>query len=393
MADKEETEDTAPDAAQSTSKPKRSRSRKAADDVGPLSPADDADAQAPSDGSKAQADDTAPAAPTPPQVPPPPGTRQPDYSAQIAADVARPTFGQRLGRAVRRVFGWLIAAVFGLALGLLIFALTPGVVDRVLAPIRANSADIDRLDSEVDVLGAEVTGIKTDQTSDRTDQEAALNDVQAAAERRVAEAETRVAEAEARLADAETRLRDAEDQIADQEALIGEMQSTLDAYAEQLAALEEQVTTLEEEVPGAAEYAAYNRLLILMRAWQELLTARIRLMENNPGLALDVLGEARALLDQAYALSSPEEQAQLDPIIARLDQVITNITASPFAAAGDLEIAWHDLGLLITPPENLLPVEAAGEEASEEEPSVGEPPVPEPREAPPPEEPTPTPES
>jgi uncharacterized coiled-coil protein SlyX len=398
MEDKqEETPEETTSSDPTPGKPRRSRStarsKQAAADTGPLAPADD---QGGVDGGKTAhpAATHAGAAvgaalPASPQIPPPPGgpPPTPDYAARIAADVAPPTFGQRLGRAVRRVFGWLIAAIFGLAIGLLVFVLAPGVLRNVLAPISANRADIDRLDSEVNQLDNQLSGVETDQAASVVAQEAALRDAQAAAEKRVVAAEARVAEAEGRLAGTEARLSDAEDEIAAQKALIADLQKTLDAYAEQVGLLETQLATLQEELPGVEEYAAYNRLLLLMRAWQELLNARMRLLENNPGLALDVLGEARALLQEAYVSSTPEEQALLDPILARLDQVAVSITENPFAATGDLEIAWHDLGLLIAPPDTTPPagaqVEApAGGETADQEPTeesgeeIGEPPVP-----------------
>lgn len=300
-----------------------------------------------------------------------PSIPRPDFADAIASDVPRVTFWQRLGKALRRVLGWIVAAIFGIVLGVLIFLIAPAVSRDVLTPIRSSQADITRLDAEVDLLGTQLTELNVEQSTDRQSQDAALSEVQAAAERRVAEAETRMAEAESRLAEAEARLREAEDALAEQAEQITALQESLDAASAQLAAL-------EQELPGVEEYAAFNRQLLLMRVWQELLNARLQLLENNPGEALDILSEADLLLEEAYLTSTPEQQAALSPVLERLARVLENITENPFAATGDLEIALHDLGLLIIPPEESTPADVETPVDADESGSAEETPTPEP---------------
>ena len=338
---------TVPDEEEDISppKPKRSRSRRPTKAAGDAQPAD-AQAGTVSDDGASQAA-TPPVQPPPPQVPPPPGSVQTGsqpYAAQIAADVPRPTFGQRVGKAIRRVVSWLIAALLGVLLGVLGFIYAP----RLLEPIRANSRAIQRLETEVNLLGAQLTELKAEGASQNVELQAALLEAQRAAE-------SRITETEARLAQAEARLRDAEDTVAEQARLIADLEDTLAETNAQLETLSARLAQLEEELPGVAEYAEYNRQLLLTRAWQEVLRARLRLLENNPGLAQDEIARARATLDQVYALSSAEQQAALDPVIERLEAVAGEITDNPFAATGDLEIAWFELGQLIGPPGAVAP--------------------------------------
>jgi chromosome segregation ATPase len=220
----------------------------------------------------------------------------------------------------------------------------PRVFNQLVAPVQQNTDDINQ-------LGSQLNDLQREQLDSRS------------------AAEARLAEVEARLAASEARLHDAEDVIAEQRDLIQEMEKALKADEEQIAAFQEQLDTLQAELPGKAEYAEYNRQLLLMRAWQEILKARLRLMENNAGLALETLAEASALLDQAYRASSPEQQAVLDPIVQRLNAAIYNITANPFAATGDLEIAWHDLGLVLNPEVETTATDATPEATPEATPT------------------------
>lgn len=259
-----------------------------------------------------------------PQAPPPSG-------GQVTAVPANAAANRRSGRTIGRVLGWIAAVILGTAIGSSLFLLAPDVFNRLIRPVQQNAADVARLDSEVDALGTQISQLQTSQLDSRSS------------------AETRLADAEGRLAESEGRLRDAEDLIAEQQKLIDQMEQAIKTDADSIEALQTKLNVLQAELPGKAEYAEYNRQLLLMRTWQEILKARLRLMENNAGLALETLAEAHKLLDQAYAASSAEQQAALDPVLTRLEAATTNITANPFSATGDLEIAWHDLGLLIGP--------------------------------------------
>jgi hypothetical protein len=295
-------------------------------------------------------------------VPPPPGgyvspnppAPQPAAPAPVyyvppaSTPIPAPRQSGGFGRFLARLFGWLVAAVFGLGIGLLIFALAPVGFRQVIAPVTENTEDISRLDSQMGDLSQQIGDIQAEQL----DQDRALIDAQTSADQRLAETE-------GRLADTEARLHDAEDALAEQTRMIQDLEDTLDQQSEQLDSLNATLAELQDELPGQAEYNEYNRQLLLMRAWQELLRARLRLLENNPGAALDELAAARATLDQAMTVSDADQQAALSEVTKRVDMVIDEITSSPFAATGDLEIAWQALGAMITPP-GILPAVPAG---------------------------------
>jgi uncharacterized coiled-coil protein SlyX len=237
-----------------------------------------------------------------------------------------------VGRAIRRFLSWVLVILLGVAIGIALFLFAPRLFERWLRPVQANTAAISALE-------ARVSGLESAQSQASLDQLGVQSAVTA-----------RLTEAEGRLAQAEARLNEAESTLAEQTTQLAELQSALDGYVAQLDVLAAQLATLEAEIPGAAEYTEYNRQLLLMRAWQQLMQVRLRMLENNAGLAQENLSQALETLGQAYTLSSPEQQAALDPILDRLDVVMRNLTQNPFAAAGDLEVAWHDLGRLIAPP-------------------------------------------
>jgi hypothetical protein len=280
-------------------------------------------------------------------VPPPPGgyampanQAPPAQSAPPPTPVrSGPSAGQRIGRALTRLFGWLLAIVFGIAIALLLFALAPVAYQRIIAPVTENTQGLAQLNEDVSQLAEDIDAIQEEQVA----QDRALIDAESSAEQRIADAE-------GRLADTEGRLRDTEDDLAEQARVIADLEETLDQQAAQLDELNTTLAQLQEELPGQAEYDEYNRQLLLMRAWQELLRARLRLLENNAGQALDELEAAQGTMSQVYAISTPKQQADLEAVIERIEMVVVEITENPFAATGDLEIAWQMLGELITPP-------------------------------------------
>lgn len=274
-----------------------------------------------------------------PQVPPPPGGVR---RSAPTADVARPTVGQAIGRALGWLLRLLLIVLLGVAVGVLLYLTVPSLFARIVQPIARSNAAVDRLETAVVTLEAEVDDLRIEQGQTANEMQSALLDSQEAVAGRLAAAEERLAAAEARL-------RDAEDALAAQAGRVEDLEDALSETLDQLDALTEQLDALEAELPGAAEYAEYNRQLLLIRAWQDVLKARLRLMENNAGLAGEDLARAVETMERLYVASSAEQQAALDPIAARLQSALESIRSNPFAANNDLEIAWYELGQLIEP--------------------------------------------
>ena len=79
-----------------------------------------------------------------------------------------------MGRTVKRLFGWLVAAVFGLVIGIGLFVLVPPLFNQFVAPVQANTADIARLEAEVAGLEARLAELQTEQAESVMEQDAAL---------------------------------------------------------------------------------------------------------------------------------------------------------------------------------------------------------------------------
>jgi uncharacterized coiled-coil protein SlyX len=296
---------------------------------------------------------TAASAPTPPTpmavAPPPPGGARVDYSAQIAADQPKVTFGDRLGRFVRRLFVWVFVLIIGALLGAALFYFIPRVYQEAITPLADNTGQINSLQADVDALGASLTDLQTAQSQAEVDQEAAMLDSEQELSSRLAESEQRLADAEQRVADLEARLRDAEQGLDDQDALITDLGAAVDQLAVELNTAYDEIAQLQEDLPGVAEYAEYDRQLLLIRAWQGVLRARIQLQDDNAGLARNELEDALDLLDYILTITPEAKKPDLQKVIDRLNQAYDDIQESPFTASSDLEVAWYALGEMIGP--------------------------------------------
>jgi uncharacterized protein YhaN len=265
------------------------------------------------------------------------------------------------GRLLLRILGWLVALILGVMCGVLGYITLPLLYEQAIAPVQANTADIAGIEERLAEIDAQLTELEAAQTSSAVAQDEALVDFQ---QQQV----DRAAEMEGRLADAEARLNDAERTQADLAGQLDDLFTGLDIQASALELFEARLATLEEEIPGAAEMQEFNRQLLLMRSWQEILKARVRLVQNNAGAAYDELLIAQASLSLAYDASTPEHQAELAPIMARMDDVLAELEDNPFAATEDLEIVWHDLDRLINPDVQLPGVLEGQPEGTEEAP-------------------------
>lgn len=315
---------------------------------------------------------TPPGGPVVPRVPPPPGSSRipaPDTSARPAAD-ATPRRTVSIGKVLGRIFRMVLVILTGLAIGVLLWLIVPPLFERVIAPIAENNSAVARLE-------AEVAAFTTEQRAALTDQREAIV--------RAEEANTqRFAAAEGRLADAEARLRAAEDLISAQGERISELEAQLAEATALLEAANAQIETLQAELPGAEEFAEFNYQLMLIRAWQDVLKARLRLFENNAGLAEEDLLRALNTLQGVYAGATQAQRQALDPVLDRMEAALVAVQETPFTASADLEVAWYALGELIqpvtvvsvpTPPPDVEP-NGAGETPAEEVPSEGEPETP-----------------
>lgn len=251
------------------------------------------------------------------QVPPPPGQEKRDRDAIRLARVAAI---RDVGKAFARILSWL--AVLGIFGAIIYGAVTiwPELLNGVVTPISRNTDDIADLEERVAALEGDFSGIE--ETNKQV-----LDEV-------VTELQ---AEIDSSLGDASARFAEAEETVAG----FGDIIDQLLADVEDLKAsddVEQAVTNL-------------NIQLLIMRAWQETAMARIRLAENNTGLATESLDRAIASMNEAIGMADEDGAALLAPVIERLNLAKTNLAGDPYVAFSDLDASWALLSALITPVE------------------------------------------
>ena len=117
------------------------------------------------------------------------------------------------------------------------------------------------------------------------------------------------------------------------------MGDQVDLQSDDLTAFGETLTT--------ADLVALRQTIYLFRVWEMVARARLRLLENNAGLAgADVARsqEAVAALIAAGDFADADGLAQL---AQRLDLAAAGLPNSPAAAAADLELAWESIDQLL----------------------------------------------
>jgi len=264
------------------------------------------------------------------QVPPPPGSGE--AASRNAVQLARAGAIREFAKTVRRIFTWVVILGLGVLLGIGVIRLFPQVYDVVVSPIERNTQEIADLSQRMTRLESDMGGLAeqgdTFFNNGLATQQAMLDEIATAQAGQLMPLATSQSAAQATLDTQAQRLSTLSDEL-------GRAQSELSA--------------LRADSPGNAAYVEYNRQLVLLRAAQELLVARIRLSEQNAGQASAAINAARASIELARAASPLDEQERLSGVLARLDQVQANLTSNPFVAFADLDAAWAELLAAIQP--------------------------------------------
>lgn len=310
------------------------------------------------------------------------------------ADNSRPGFWRRLG-----------LAFIGFLRFLLFVALIVAIVAGVWIGYRELRRSIAAADDLAEINARNMALLRND--VENLAEDAAQKEDVSALEGRVQALESQV----------EALDTDLGEHLALQSETLTEMQEQLDslstrtaAQAEDLAALQDGVTALQEDVNAnsriadelggdvdrlaatvteledgfaqvredAGELAEMQRALTLLRVWELLARARLRLVQGNAGLAADDVSAALATIDGLLA-ESEEEDTTLADLQQRLTLTLDSLPADPTAAARDLETAWEIVdGQIVT----LVGIPGAGPEATGPQPTAT--PSPTPTAAPPP---------
>ncbi len=131
----------------------------------------------------------------------------------------------------------------------------------------------------------------------------------------------------------------------------------LDKFGGEVDTLTGEVTAFGETAVSAQEQAALaetavsdmGHTLMIFRAWELIARARLRLLENNLGLAQADVAEADEML-QFLIVALPEEAAEsaaMQTVQTRLALAADNLILAPAIAAADLETAWDVLDKIL----------------------------------------------
>lgn len=293
----------------------------------------------------------------------------------IVTTTARPGFFGRFFRFLGR-FLWAFVKVVMVLLLLVALGFGGYVGVRELSQSLVKlSADSYETAARVDLLRSDVNALMENETAGRRQSNTLQNDLTALDGRVAAlerELEADLAQQAEQLAVLEGRVDEA---IAAGEAIsenvtllndgIGALQSDIVGYGSDLDALGGEVDSLQSEILGletqtetietsladplaaTEDVAELREILILFRVWELVARARLRLVEENPGLALADVQAAQMALAAVTESASEEMAATLEPVQQRLDLAADGLPDDPVTAARDLESAWEALDALL----------------------------------------------
>ncbi|MCB8982993.1 MAG: hypothetical protein H6659_04160 [Ardenticatenaceae bacterium] len=308
----------------------------------------------------------------------------------------RPGFGRRLGRSLYRILRAFIIVMVILAVlvgvawgGLWLYQVVSGEINRsaesVATRFAAQESRIDILRREVDTLLSANPGqdqrlneldVRFSDLDTRLDNLAtdmnrqsqmldSLDASMAVTLDNDAAAAQNITDLGAALTTLQADFNTSTGQI---DALGGE----IDAFTGEVGQVQTGLTTVEATAVAAADLANESQTtvsdmvysLALFRAWELVARARLRLLENNYGLAAaDVnaaMGTVTAVLNTLPAES--DEAVDLSIIQTRLTLAAASLPGNPSQAAADLESVWDGLDDILVArlqPATVQPEQAA----------------------------------
>lgn len=134
---------------------------------------------------------------------------------------------------------------------------------------------------------------------------------------------------------------------------IDRLDGTVGGLQEQTAVLDTSVTTLQTAIDNDAQTQELREVLALFRVWELITRARLRLAENNVGLAAGDVETAVRTMDLLVTTSSVEVADSYKAVQGRLALAFANLPDDLTTAAADLETAWNELDAVLA--ERILP--------------------------------------
>jgi chromosome segregation ATPase len=256
----------------------------------------------------------------------------------INAKTQQPGCWNRLGRAIAVLLRLIFVVVIAVFIGVGIYYGVPWVYWRLVVPIQDTAARVEMLQRDLENTRAN------------------WNNELAGQGQRISALENDLAAQKERIAALEADMGRMDELLTAQGETLSELQTALGSTEEatgqlggDVEALYGELDSLRVEMADPNRVAAtFERRLILLQAWGEILKARLHLLEDNPGNARQSLALARDNVERVIVLSPEPEAEALIAIQERLDAADTAIEERPFVALNELEIVWRDLDTFIT---------------------------------------------
>lgn len=267
--------------------------------------------------------------------------------------------GSSGGRGCLRIlfvsFFWAVVLLAVAASGYWLYLELNRSFGSVNTRVDANQQRLERLDAELASLAAgdpqqarNLSALATAVTGVNADVSGLESDLAAQA--------ALLATVEARLADVDGAAGQALDEtdlladaLATQEFYLGANATAVGTVALNVQSLDGRLDRLRatQEANDAAELTQLQQTLSLFRTWELITRARLRLLENNIGLATNDIQSAQETLAFVTRTMPPAEGSLLEQVQARLALAQTALPDDPETALGDLENAWDSLDRLL----------------------------------------------
>lgn len=233
--------------------------------------------------------------------------------------------------------------------------------ERALADLRA---EIDRLTRENEAQQRELATLQTARRDDLATLNAQLTQQQQALTTAVTQLNQRHDEQAAESDALRAGLAAMQSDLITNTTQLDELGGELDGVRTTLSTMAIRLGEVEELAESSAQQAATavavtdamtltlrnaQETLLLFQTWELMARARLRLFENNLGLAAADIRLAEQTLSQlSEAIPTDSEEADpLAQVITRLQQALASLNVNAAGAAQDLDRAWDELDQII----------------------------------------------
>jgi chromosome segregation ATPase len=224
----------------------------------------------------------------------------------------------------------------------------------------AQESQLDTLEEEVSTLDAEVAAMTEQLSADLEHQQEVLAQLETELTGLVASANVITENVDNLSAGVIALQGDVNENIA----AVDELGGNVDELGTNVTDLNQEFGSLETEVMGVSGEAMtavteLGQAVTLFRAWEMVYRARLRLLEQNAGLARQDVAVAQALLTMLVENSGGEPGETLAAVQQRLDLASAGLPTDPDTAVRDLESAWEMLDAILAElmgvPEIVMP--------------------------------------